>query len=64
MNLDRSEMNRALAKAIAFKACGKHAEAEEWAARLIGLLEMTEILNPDRRGLVEVASGIQHGSSY
>ena len=32
-NLDRSEINRALAKAIAYKQCGKDAEAEAWAAQ-------------------------------
>ena len=31
--IDRSEVNRALAKAIAFKQCGKDAQAEAWADR-------------------------------
>ena len=54
--LDRSEINRALAKALAFKACGKHAEAELWAARLLGLLECAAIINPERAGLRDAAS--------
>jgi len=29
--IDRSEVSRALAKAIAFKNCGKDREAEDWA---------------------------------
>jgi hypothetical protein len=55
-NLDRSEINRTLSKAIAFKAVGKHAEAELWAARLLGLLEMADIINPDRVGLLSAAN--------
>lgn len=45
--LDRSEINRALAKAIAYKQCGKDADAEVWAAELITLLGCAGILaNP------------------
>lgn len=44
--LDRSEINRALAKAIAYKQCGKDDEAEEWGRKLIELLELEEILMP------------------
>ncbi len=44
MELDRSEINRALAKAIAYKQCGKHAHAAMWAAELARLLECAEIL--------------------
>ena len=44
MTLDRSEIARALAKAIAFKACGKQAEAEAWARKLCELLEVAQIL--------------------
>lgn len=54
--IDRSATSRALAKAIAFKCCGKHAEAELWAARLLGLLQVAEIINPDRVGLLEAAA--------
>lgn len=43
--IDRSEVSRALAKAIAFKQCGKHREAKVWAARLVHLLECAEILD-------------------
>ena len=46
-NLDRSEINRALAKAIAYKQCGKDAKAEAWAAELVSLLGCAGILaNP------------------
>jgi hypothetical protein len=42
--MDRSAIARALAKAIAYKACGKHAEALHWARELVRLLECAEIL--------------------
>jgi hypothetical protein len=42
--LDRSQIARALAKAIAFKACGKDAKAQAWAAELVRLLECHDIL--------------------
>ena len=42
--IDRTEVSRALAKAIAYKQCGKDQEAEHWARILIGLLEMANIL--------------------
>jgi hypothetical protein len=42
--MDRREINRALAKAIEFKQCGKDAEAAEWARKLVELLECAEIL--------------------
>ena len=44
--LDRSEINRALAKAIAFKQCGRDAEAEEWGRKLVRELELESILMP------------------
>lgn len=44
--LKRSEISRALAKAIAYKQCGKDREADRWAARLIHLLNSANILNP------------------
>lgn len=44
MAIDRSEVSRALAKAIAFKQCGKQAEAEAWARELVRQLECAEIL--------------------
>lgn len=42
--IDRSAVAQALAKAIAFKACGKQAEAETWARKLVALLECADIL--------------------
>lgn len=57
MSIDRSEVARALAKAIAYKSCGKHAMAELWAARLVGLLECADIINPNRIGLHDAANG-------
>ncbi len=42
--IDRSEVNTALAKAIAYKNCGKDADAQDWARRLVELLECAEIL--------------------
>lgn len=47
--IDRSEVSRALAKAIAYKQSGKNPEAHEWARRLIALLECSEILRPEMR---------------
>lgn len=45
--LDRSQINRALAKAIAYKQCGKDRESAVWAAELVRLLEATDILHPE-----------------
>jgi hypothetical protein len=42
--IDRSEVARAMAKAIAYKQCGKQREAEQWARELVRLLECAEIL--------------------
>jgi hypothetical protein len=42
--LDRSEVNRCLAKAIAYKNCGKDKEAELWARQLVKALECADIL--------------------
>ncbi len=47
--IDRSEVNRALAKAIAYKNCGKDVQAREWAAELVRILECAEILREPRR---------------
>ena len=41
---DRSEFNRDLAKALAYHDCGKQADAEKWAERLIYLIECGKIL--------------------
>lgn len=48
MTIDRSEASRAMAKAIAFKACGKDQEAEAWARRLVEILECADILGATR----------------
>lgn len=42
--IDRSKVSQALAKAIAYKNCGKDKEAAEWAKELINLLQCAEIL--------------------
>lgn len=42
--IDRSKVAQALAKAIAYKQCGKQADAEAWARRLVELLECADIL--------------------
>jgi hypothetical protein len=42
--VDRAECARALAKAIAYKNCGKDEQAEEWAIELVNLLECAGIL--------------------
>jgi hypothetical protein len=44
MSIDRSATAQALAKAIAYKQCGKDADAERWARRLVELLECANIL--------------------
>jgi len=43
---DRSELSRALAKAIAYRDCGKPETAAKWAARLVDMLESQAILRP------------------
>lgn len=45
--IDRSEVARSLAKAIAYKQCGKQEEAEAWARKLVEQLECAEILRPE-----------------
>lgn len=42
--IDRSEASRAMAKAIAYKQCGKDAEAAHWARELVRILECADIL--------------------
>lgn len=46
-NIDRSELNRSLAKAIAFANCGKQEDAETWARTLVEQLGCAGILRPD-----------------
>ncbi len=43
--MDRTALNRALSKAIAYKACGKQSQAEQWSMELIRLLDTMEILD-------------------
>jgi hypothetical protein len=43
----RREISQALAKAIAYRDCGKQQQAAEWAARLVKMLEAEQILRPD-----------------
>lgn len=45
MHIDRTEAARCLAKAIAYDRCDKHEEANEWAVRLVMLLNRSEILS-------------------
>jgi hypothetical protein len=42
--IDRTELSRALAKAIAFKLCGNDRAARDWARELVRLLDCAEIL--------------------
>jgi hypothetical protein len=50
--INRSEVNRALAKAIAYKQCGKDVDAALWAVKLVELLECAEIIKDHRRGWI------------
>ena len=45
----RSELAQALAKAIAYRDCGKTEDAASWAAQLVKLLEAQAILRPEYR---------------
>ena len=45
--VDRSEVSRSLAKAIALQAVGKQDEAEEWARKLIRQLQLANILRDE-----------------
>ena len=45
--IDRSEVSRSLAKAIALQAVGKQDEAEEWARKLIRQLQLADILRDE-----------------
>lgn len=48
--MDRSAIAQALAKAQAYRQCGKEKECREWAAKLVVLLECADILAPEARG--------------
>lgn len=43
-SINRSEVSRALAKAIAYAECGKSEDAEAWAIELVKLLGQAGIL--------------------
>lgn len=59
--IDRSEVSRALAKAIAYKNVGKDEAARYWAAQLCALLECADILDQGYiRG--EYARAIREGA--
>ena len=45
----RSELAQALAKAVAYRDCGKPTEAAAWAAKLVKMLEAQAILRPEYR---------------
>jgi hypothetical protein len=45
--VDRAEVSRSLAKAIAYQNCGKAALAEKWARLLIKQLQQAHILNEE-----------------
>ena len=47
VTIDRSEVSRSLAKAIALQAVGKTEEAEEWARKLIRQLQLADILREE-----------------
>lgn len=53
--VDRSEASRAMAKAIAYKQCGKDSEAAKWARELIRILQCAEILMTGLDGLTAAA---------
>lgn len=44
--VDLSEVNRALAKALAYKKCGDDRQADEWARKLVKALRCGDILSP------------------
>lgn len=52
----RSDINRALAKAIAYRDCGEQAKAEKWAARLVFMLHAENILNTNHTDVDAVFS--------
>lgn len=45
----RSELAQALAKAIAYRDCGKPESAADWAATLVRMLEAQHILTNEYR---------------
>jgi len=53
VSLDRAEINRALANAIAYKQCDRQGLAKSWARELVRLLECADILADTGRTGVE-----------
>lgn len=53
--IDRSKVNRALAKAIAHKSAGNDELAAQWAAHLVWLLDSADILADDGGAFQEPA---------
>lgn len=43
--IDRTDIFRKLAKALAFAACDKHAEAADWAMELLSALDRAGVIN-------------------
>jgi hypothetical protein len=62
--IDRSEVNRALAKAIAFKQCRKDDEAAHWATVLVTLLECAEILAPSSPAYTRISEATKRIYGY
>lgn len=46
--IDRKSINQALSKALAYKECGKHDQAEIWVRILVERLECAGILTTHR----------------
>jgi hypothetical protein len=51
--IDRSEASRAMAKAIAYKQCGKDTDAAQWARELVRILQCADILGESRENPVK-----------
>ena len=47
-NAERTLLNQALAKAIAYKNCGEQHKAESWAAKIIYLLDVMDLCDQHR----------------
>lgn len=45
--MDRTAINRALAKAMAYKQCGKELDANQWGIELLRLLECADLIRPE-----------------
>lgn len=57
-SIDRSAVNHALSKAIAYKQCGKDMTAADWACELITLLGLAGILNDKAKAQAESYIGL------